>query len=151
MLRMGQKHGGQRLLSKSIGQLRHLDCGACVICGAIRPRRCSVGDTFQDRRQHGHQDGHQDVAHGGDPLDDSPLPNCSIRNIVLADRDKQLLSELRRASAMALPRCVVTRYATTWAESLEGAMSTSPGPCFAATDAAYSSLKPRKVSTETPS
>ena len=33
-------------------------------------------------------------------MDDSPLPNCSIQNIVLTDRDKQLLSELRRASAM---------------------------------------------------
>ena len=53
----------------------------------------------------------------------SPLPNCPIRNIVLTDRDKHLLSELRRASAMALPRCVVSRYATAWAESLEGAMS----------------------------
>ena len=31
--------------------------------------------------------------------------------------------ELRRASAMALPRCVVSRYATAWAESLEGAVS----------------------------
>ena len=148
---MGQKHGGQRLLSESIGQLRHLDLGAYVICGAIRSRRCNwcsfcnsntplrelrVGDTFQDRRQ----PGHQDVARGGTPmeqqllqgsqpvptgehLDDSPLPNCPIRNIVLADRDRQLLSELRRASAMALPRCVVSRYATAWAESLEGAVS----------------------------
>ena len=56
-------------------------------------------------------------------MDDSPLPNCSIWDVVLTDRDKQLLSELRRASAMALPRCVVSRYATAWAESLEGAMS----------------------------
>ena len=43
----------------------------------------------------------------GEPLDDSPLPNCSIWNTVLTDRDKQLLSEPRRASAMALPRRVV--------------------------------------------
>ena len=33
------------------------------------------------------------------------------------------LAELRRASAMALPRCIVSRYATALAESLEGAMS----------------------------
>ena len=33
----------------------------------------------------------------GEPLDDSPLPNCSIRDVVLTDRDKQLLSELRRS------------------------------------------------------
>ena len=58
----------------------------------------------------------------GEPLDDSPLTDCAIRNIVLADRDKQLLSELRRVSATAHPRCVVSRYATGWAESLEGAM-----------------------------
>ena len=56
-------------------------------------------------------------------MDDSPLPNCPIRDVVLTGRDKQLLTELRRASAMALPRCVVSRYATAWAESLEGAMS----------------------------
>ena len=146
MRHMGQKHGGQRLLPESIGQLRHLGRGAFVVRGAIRSRRCNrcsfcnntplrelrVGDTFQDRRQAG-----QDVAHGGtsidqplsqssqpvppgEPLDNSPLPNCPIRNIVLTDREKHLLSELRRASAKALPRCVV---ATAWAESLEGPMS----------------------------
>ena len=58
----------------------------------------------------------------GEPLDDSPLPNCPIRDVVLTDRDKQLLFELCWASAMALPRCVVSRYAVAWAESLEGAM-----------------------------
>ena len=59
----------------------------------------------------------------GEPLDDSPLPNCPIRDIVLTDRDKQLRPELRRASAMALPRCVVSRCAAAWTESFEGAMS----------------------------
>ena len=53
----------------------------------------------------------------------SPLPNCPIWYIVLTERDKQLLAELRRASAMALPRCIVSRYDTAWAESLEGAPS----------------------------
>ena len=149
MLRMDKMHGRQRLLSESIGQPRHLDRGACVICGAIRSRRCNrcslcnsnaplrelrVGDTFQDRQQSGHQDvarggtsmdllQSSQPVHPGEPLDDSPLPNCPIQNIVLADRDRQLLSELRRTSAMALPRCVVSRDATAWAESLEGAMS----------------------------
>ena len=52
-----------------------------------------------------------------------PLPNCPIWDVVLTDRDKPLLTKLRRASAMAFPRCVVSRYATAWAESLEGAMS----------------------------
>ena len=47
-----------------------------------------------------------------------PLPNCPILLI-----EKQLLSELRQASTMAHSRCVVSRYATAWAESLGGAMS----------------------------
>ena len=59
----------------------------------------------------------------GHPLDDSPLPNSPFRDTVLTERDKQLLAELCRASAMALPRCVVSRYATAWAESLGGATS----------------------------
>ena len=78
----------------------------------------SVGDTFQDRRQPGHQDAAA-IRQPGEPLDGSPLPNCPIQDVVLPDRDKQLLSELRRA----LPRCVVFRYATAWAASLEGARS----------------------------
>ena len=61
--------------------------------------------------------------HPGGPLDDSPLPNCPTREITLTERDKQVLVELRRASAMALPRCAVSRYARAWAESLEGAIS----------------------------
>ena len=90
--------------------------------------------------------------HPGEPLDDGPLPNCPIRNVVLTDRDKQLLSELRQASAMALPRCVVSRYATAWAESLKGAMSGHQSlGCSSVTDATCSSLKSRKVSTGTPS
>ena len=95
-----------------------------------------VGDTFQDRRQPGHQDAalegspivHQPPRSSqrvppGDPLDDSPLPNFPILDIVLTERDKQLLAELCRASAMALPRCIVSRHATAWAESLKGAIS----------------------------
>ena len=31
-----------------------------------------------------------------DPLDDSPFPNCPVWDIVLTERDKQLLAELRR-------------------------------------------------------
>ena len=71
MQHMGQKHGGQVLLADSLGQLRWLDRQACVACGTIRSQRCRrcnncgsntplrelrVGDTFQDRRQPGHQD-----------------------------------------------------------------------------------------------
>ena len=56
-------------------------------------------------------------------LDDSPLPNCPIRDIVVTERDKQPLADLRRVSAMAIPRCIVSRNAPAWAESLEGAIS----------------------------
>ena len=40
--------------------------------------------------------------HQDDSLDDSPLPNCPTRDIVLTERDKQLLAELRRASPQRL-------------------------------------------------
>ena len=50
---------------------------------------------------------------------------------------EQLLAELRRASAMALPRCVVSRYGTV----------TSLGLCFVVTVVACSSPESRNVST----
>ena len=50
----------------------------------------------------------------GDLLDDRPLPNCPVRDVLLTERDKQLLAELRRASSITLPRCI-SRYATAWA------------------------------------
>ena len=56
-------------------------------------------------------------------MDHSPLPNCPIRDVVLTERDEQLLPELRRASAMGFPRCVVSQSATAWAESLQGPVS----------------------------
>ena len=108
MLHMEPKHGGQRLLSGSMEQLRHLDRGACMVCGAMRWRRCNrcsfcnshtqirelrVGDTFQDRRQPRHQDAAQQLLQSsqpvlpGEPLDDSPLPNGPVRNNVLTDGD----------------------------------------------------------------
>ena len=132
------KHEGQRSFPESVAQLRNLGRAACIPCDTVRSRRCRrctvcgsdtplrdlrVRDTFEDRRQ----PGHQDAAPGGmpagqhlprarlpylqvTPFDDSPLPNCPVQDISLAERDKQVLAELRRA-AMA------------WAESLEGAMS----------------------------
>ena len=109
-----QRHGGQVLLADSVGQLRWLDRRACVFCGTIRSQRCRqcnncgsdtllrelrVGDTFQDRRQPGHQDaavsgpaaGQQlpqssQPVPPGEPLDDSPLPNCPTRDVVLTKR-----------------------------------------------------------------
>ena len=150
VLHTGQKHGGQQLLPESVGPLRRFDRAACVVCATTRSQRCNrcrlcqsnaplrefrLGDTFQDRRQPGHQSAAPGGAPAdqqppqssqpvdpGDPLDDSPL-NCPIRDNTLTERDKQLLPELRQASAMALPRSVVSRHATAWAESLKGAMS----------------------------
>ena len=46
----------------------------------------------------------------------SELPP-STRDVALTDREKHLLTELRRASAMALSRCVVSRHVMAWAES----------------------------------
>ena len=146
MQHTGQKHRGRTLLEDRVEQQRWLNRQAYVHCGTIRSQRCRrcvscgfdtplrelrVGDTLEDRRQPGHQDAAASgLATGqqlpqslkpvppGEPLDDSPLPNCLIRDVVLTDRFKHLLTELRRASAMALPRCVVSRCTTTWAESL---------------------------------
>ena len=78
--------GRQQLLPESVGQLRHLDRAACEACGIIRWRRCRwctfcgsdtrdtpfrdlrVGDTFQDRRQ----PGHQSAAPDGSPTAQQP-------------------------------------------------------------------------------
>ena len=122
------QHMGQKVWDNCVGSIARLVCAVAlsdrsVVAGATPVR--ATGDTFQDRRQldaaaSGPATGQQLPQRlAGEPLDDSPLPNCPIRNVVLTDRDKQLLSELRRA----LPRCVVSRCATAWAESLEGAMS----------------------------
>ena len=96
------------------------DATDAALATAIPPlRELRAGDTFQGRRQPGHQNAAPSGAAAdqqppqssqpvppGDPLEDSPLPNCTIRDIVFTERDKQLLTELRRASAMALPyRC----------------------------------------------
>ena len=47
----------------------------------------------------------------------------TTQGIAVTERDKQVHTELRRASAMALSRCVVSGYATVWAESFEGSVS----------------------------
>ena len=88
---------------KALGNCAVSTVSACVVCGTFRSQRCNrccfcnssaplrelrVGDTFRDRRQ----PRHRNAAPGGaaadhpqnsqpvpreDPLDDSPLPNCS--------------------------------------------------------------------------
>ena len=149
MPHMVQKHGGQRLIQENVTQLRHLDQSACVACVSFQVATMSPLQLLQKRystprlyywrhlsgpstirtpgcraRQLAHRSpASSQPAPPGDSLDDTPLPSCPIRDIVLIERDKQLLAELRRASAMALPRCTVSRYATAWTESLEGAIS----------------------------
>ena len=118
------------------------------MCGTIRLRRgvrCNhrradtatrdilVGDFF--RRQPGHRDAapsqpnpHQPSAISQslpqtDALDDSPLPNSPIGDIATTERDAQLLIDIRRVSPMAIPRSIVSRFATACAESLEGALT----------------------------
>ena len=91
----------------SVGQLRWLDRAACVACGEATLLSVNFALAIPSR------------------IDDSPgirirLPTAPS---ALTDRDKYLPTELRRASAMALPRFGVSRYAAAWAESLEGAMS----------------------------
>ena len=56
-----------------------------------------------------------------DHPDDSPLPN-PIRDIAITERGAQLLINFRSASAMAVPRSIVSRCATAWAEILERAL-----------------------------
>ena len=56
-------------------------------------------------------------------LDDSPLPNCPTRDVIVTESDRQFLAALRSAPAMVIPRCFVSLHATAWAESLKGAVS----------------------------
>ena len=91
--------------------------GATTAEATLPSANFAFWDTFQDRRHPGRPAVRQTV---------NSLRACSQdlqENLWTTDRDKQLLSELRRASAMALPRCVVSRYATAWAGSIEGAMN----------------------------
>ena len=136
----------QVLLADSAGQLRWLSCQWDHQIAAVSPvRLLRLRHSSPQTSRWGHLPGQTTArasgrsgrCHGsrsatpqgsqpvppGESLDDSPLPNCPIRDVGLTERDKQLVTEVRRASAIALPRCVVSRYATAWAESLEGAMS----------------------------
>ena len=163
-----------------IAQLRNLDRAACVACDTIRSRRCSRcnfcgNDTpLRDlslailfrivaspdtrvqrpmaRLPFSCEDAARSQCHQVTSLDDSPLPNCSVRDVVLTERDKQSLAELRRASAMALRRCIVSRNATAWAESLNEAISDHQSwalLCSAVTFAACFWLRSPQALTET--
>ena len=50
-----------------------------------------------------------------------PLPSSPLWDTVVTERDTQLLADLRRASAVTVPRSTVCRYAAAWGESHEGA------------------------------
>ena len=91
-----------------------------------------VGDVFQDRRQLGHQDAAASPSNPHQPPHSSqPVPpgelwmSVHFRTAPLGHRcyDRQLLADLRRASAMAIPRCIVSRCATAWTEGRERASS----------------------------
>ena len=137
MMHMVQKHGGPQLIQESVAQLP-LDRAACILCDTIRSRRCHrcsrckrdtplrdiiVGDTCQDRRQPGHQDAAPVGLAAAHHPPGGSQPVLPKSDVVITERDKQLLVDLRRASAMGILRCVVSRHATAWAESLEGAIS----------------------------
>ena len=133
MQHMGQNHGGQLLLADSVGQLRWLDrdtadaiSAAAKLLSVIfalgtpskiddilgvrmqRPAvRQLVSNSLRARSQY---------------LQENIWTTARCRTA--PSRTSLLLTDTHIwASAVALPRCVVSRYATTWAESLEGAMS----------------------------
>ena len=126
----GGRHTEVRCCLQTLwGQLRWLNRQACVHCGTVRSHRCRrcnscgfdaplrelrVGDTFQDRRQPGHQDAAASA---------SRVPNCPIRDVVLTESGEAA------APSSAGPRQLHSlgawspRHATAWAERLEGATS----------------------------
>ena len=158
----------QALTPESIAQLRQLDRRACVVRGAVRSRRgnrCNhcrvgiatrVGNLFQDRRR----PCHQEHASGGaanhrlleapqpTPRDDSPAPDSPVRDIAMRESDTEMLGELRRASAVAIPRCVVSRYATAWERAWkERSMVISPGQSRFGIGAGFCRHQPTQVAT----
>ena len=131
------QHVGPMLLADSVEQLRWHSRQACVACGTIRSQRCRrcnfcgsdtllrelrVGDTFQDRRQPGHQDATASGTAAGQQLPQSsqPVPPGEP----LDDRrDKHLLTELRRVWADGTP---AVRGLSIRQESLERSHERSP-------------------------
>ena len=94
---------------------------AAAFCKSETPLRdLIVGDTFQDRRQ----PGHQDAAPGPAMI---PSTTARFRTASFATSFSQ--SETSSCSSQSLRNgssalhCKVSRHATAWAESLEGATS----------------------------
>ena len=118
MLLMVQKHGGQQLTQESVAQLRNLDRAACEACDTIRSRRCHRCRFCKSDK----------------PLQSSwPVPPGDLRRQLASElshsghrphRARQAVS--RRTSQSfrnGSSTLQVSRDATAWAESLEGAIS----------------------------
>ena len=150
------------LHADSVGQLRSLDRQSCVFCGTqitvVPPvqllwklgtlSRTDDNPGIRTQRPAVRQPVSNSLRARSQYLQENLWTTARFRTALSgrrSDRDKQLLSELRQASALALPRCVVSRYATAWAESLEGAVSGHQSWAL------LCRFRCRKVSTGTPS
>ena len=57
------------------------------------------------------------------PLDLQSTAEQPYSGVAIAEHDAQLLADVNRASAGAIPRSIISQYATAWAESSEGALN----------------------------
>ena len=131
MQHTGQKHGGQTLLEDSVGHLRWLNRRACVHCGTIRSQRLSPLQLLRVRHSSprtsrwGHLPGQTTARASGRSgtavrqVSNSLRARCQylqenlwttarfrtvpIRDVVLTERNKQLLTELRRGIGDGTP------------------------------------------------
>lgn len=151
LLHMVRMHLGQPLNAEAVAQLRHLDKGACRICGTIRARTypyCSecgcatatrpvqLGDSIPDRRRPppgtpapaapppaaAPEEGIEDVSVSASP-DGTPEAAPQVREVTLSPDVAQDLQHLERPATEVVPVCVASRMATSWTESLHGCMA----------------------------
>ena len=151
MQHLCRAHLGQELSAEAVAQLRALDRVACQVCASIRVRtnptcgRCGVatptralilGDVIPDTRI-GQQAppaavspaGQRADAAGGpqaqaqsEARDEDDLGPGTVRRVALSEQSKGTLPSLHSASPLPVPRAVASRFATAWAESLEGGL-----------------------------
>ena len=131
MEHMRHKHGSQTLTQESVAQLRQLDRAAFVICGSIWSR---PGNRYTHCRAHtatGDSRGKYFPRSAPPRLHQPPIGSQPIPQGEHQTAPFETLSSLNVthsclatfiASAMAIPRSIVSRCATGWAESLEGAL-----------------------------
>ena len=131
MEHMRHKHGSQTLTQESVAQLRQLDRAAFVICGSIWSR---PGNRYTHCRAHtatGDSRGkyfprsapprlHQPPI-GSQPIPQGEHQTAPFETLSSVNVTHSCLATFI-ASAMAIPRSIVSRCATGWAESLEGAL-----------------------------